>query len=128
MYCRKCKRESFEVKTNEYYIPSLLEYLDSLLNEKEYEKNAIFMNNLNLCSEDDKNVDNGGYINLRCFKNSVNIFQDLNNTNIITMDELTKIINTCMTEMTLEEFKNVKIDKKIYIIILLILIIFYVKM
>jgi hypothetical protein len=71
---------------------------------------------------------NDGYINLRCFKNSVNIFQDLNNTNIIKTDELKQIINTCITQMTLEGFKNVKIDKKIYIIILLILIIFYVKM
>lgn len=127
MYCGKCKRERFEVK-NEYYIPSLLKYADSLLNEKEYEKSYIFTNRLKLCSENNENVDNGDYINLRCFINSVNIFQDLNNTDIIKTVELTKIINACMTEMTLEEFKNVKIDKKIYIIILLILIIFYVKM
>lgn len=122
MYCIKCKREGFEVKKNEYYIPSLLKYADSLLNEKEYEKYDIFMNRLNMDSYND------GYINLRCFKNSVNIFQDLNNTNIIKTDELKQIINTCITKMTLEGFKNVKIDKKIYIIILLILIIFYVKM
>jgi hypothetical protein len=139
--CGRCSRENFttdnEMDDNELFnIFYLVSITNDYLQVKEYEKYDVIAESYNL-----SNVLNNedAYLDLRCLTNSLELFGESNNTDVITLDELKNLMDKCITNMMYDTFqnvnlfknfdllKNIDVDIKIYIIILLIILIMYVK-